>query len=125
MSMDAQQQFVLSSQDRAKLIAVDFSAIGADGRPITDLRADEVTLRIDGRTRAIQALEYVPVEGIGGTDAALPYGSNVATVTGRSIVLAVDFETIRAGREAALKEHISHFVKSLQPTDRIALVTVP
>jgi len=125
MSMDAQQQFVLSSQDRAKLIAVDFSAVGADGRPITDLRADEVTLRIDGRTRAIQALEYVPVQGIGGTDAALPYGSNVATVTGRSIVLAVDFETIRAGREAALKEHISHFVKSLQPTDRIALVTVP
>lgn len=125
MSTDAQQQFVLSSQDRAKLIAVDFSAVGADGRPITDLRADEVTLRIDGRTRAIQALEYVPVQGIGGTDAALPYGSNVATVTGRSIILAVDFETIRAGREAALKEHISYFVKSLQPTDRIALVTVP
>lgn len=124
MSADA-QQFVLSSQDRARLIAVDFAAIGADGRPVTDLRLDEVTLRIDGRTRAIQSLEYVPVQGIGGTDATLPYGSNVTTATGRSIVIAVDFETIRPGREAALKEHISYFVKALEPSDRLALVTVP
>lgn len=125
---DDAQQFVLSSQDRAKLIAVDFAAVGADGRPVTDLRPDEVTLRIDGRTRTIQALEYVPavpITSLGGTGIALPYGSNVATASGRSIVLAVDFETIRPGREAALKEHISQFVKTLQPSDRIALVTVP
>lgn len=119
------QQFVLSSQDRAKLIAVDFAALGSDGRPISDLRADEVTLRIDGRTRAIQSLEYVPVRGIGGTDAALPYGSNMAMTAARSIVLAIDFETIRPGREAALKEHISQFVRTLAPEDRVALVTVP
>lgn len=119
------QQFVLSSQDRAKLIAVDFAAVGPDGRPVTDLRPDEVTLRIDGRTRAIRSLEYVPVRGFGGTDAALPYGSNVATPAGRSIVLVVDFDTIRPGREAALKEHVGYLVRSLSPSDRLALVTVP
>jgi hypothetical protein len=51
------QQFVLSSQDRAKLIAVDFSVVSSDGRPVGDLRPDEVTLKIDGRTRAIRSLE--------------------------------------------------------------------
>ncbi len=29
----AQQQFVLSSQDRARLVAIDFSAFGPDGLP--------------------------------------------------------------------------------------------
>ncbi len=119
------QQFVLSSQDRAKLIAVDFAAVGPDGRPITDLRREEVTLRVDGRTRQVQSLEYVPVRGVGGTSSTLPYGSNVTPESGRAIVLVVDFETVLPGREAALREHISQFVRTLSPTDRVALVTVP
>lgn len=119
------QQFVLSSQDRAKLIAVDFSVVSADGHPISDLRPDEVTLKIDGRTRAIRSLEYVPVRATAGIDTPLPFGSNVATEAGRAIVLIVDFESIRPGREAALREHIGQFVRTLSPNDRVALVTVP
>jgi hypothetical protein len=119
------QQFVLSSQDRAKLIAVDFAAVGPDGRPITDLRREDVTLRVDGRTRQVQSLEYVPVRGVGGTASSLPYGSNTTTEAGRAIVLVVDFETVLPGREAALREHISQFVRTLSPSDRVALVTVP
>lgn len=119
------QQFVLSSADRAKLIAVDFSAVSADGRPVGDLRPDEVTLKIDGRTRAIRSLEYVPVRTTAGIDTPLPFGSNIATDDGRAIVLIVDFESIRPGREAALREHIGQFVRTLSPSDRVALVTVP
>lgn len=119
------QQFVLSSQDRARLIAVDFSVVSADGSPVSDLRPDEVTLKIDGRTRAIRSLEYVPVRTTAGIDTPLPFGSNVATDEGRAIVLIVDFESIRPGRESALREHIGQFVRTLSPNDRIALVTVP
>lgn len=119
------QQFVLSSQDRARLVAVDFSVVAADGSPVGDLRPDEVTLKIDGRTRAIRSLEYVPVRVTAGLDTALPFGSNITTDTGRAIVLIVDFESIRPGREAALREHIGQFVRTLAPNDRIALVTVP
>lgn len=119
------QQFVLSSADRAKLIAVDFSAVSADGRPVGDLRPEEVTLKIDGRTRAIRSLEYVPVRTTAGFDTPLPFGSNVVTEAGRAIVLIVDFESIRPGREAALREHIGQFVRTLSPNDRVALVTVP
>jgi hypothetical protein len=119
------QQFVLSSQDRAKLIAVDFSAISPDGSPVADLRADEVALRIGGRARTIRALEYVPLRTGHGTAASLPYGTNMATGNGRAVVLLVDLETIRPGREAGLREHVGRMVRALGPSDRIALVTVP
>lgn len=119
------QQFVLSSQDRARLIAVDFSATGPDGAPITDLRAEDVTIRIDGRARPIRALEYVPSRGIGTNLPILPYGSNMATEDGRGVLLVVDFETIRPGREAGLRSEISSFLQRLSPADRVALVTVP
>lgn len=119
------QQFVLSSQDRARLVAVDFAATTAEGEPVADLRADEVTLRIDGRVRTVQSLEYVAARGFGGHSPIVPYGSNVAEQAGRSIILVVDFETIQAGREATLKEHVGHLVRSLNPDDRLALVTVP
>lgn len=118
------QQFVLSSQDRAKLISVDFAVIGADGLPVTDLRTEDVTLRIDGRTRPVRALEYVPVTAFA-AGMAQPYGSNLAADDGRAIVLLVDLETIRPGREATLREHVSQLVRTLSPSDRVALVTVP
>lgn len=121
----AAQQFVLSSQDRARLVAVDFAAVTADGTPITDLRADEVQLRIDGRTRTIRSLEYVSLAGTPGLAGLLPFGSNAAIDQGRSVVLLVDLETIRPGREAPLKEEVSRFLRTLGPQDRVALVTIP
>lgn len=119
------QQFVLSSQDRARLIAVDFSATGPDGAPLADLRAEDVTIRIDGRARPIRALEYVPSRGLGTDLPILPYGSNMATDDGRGVLLVVDFETIRSGREAGLRSEISSFLQRLSPADRVALVAVP
>jgi hypothetical protein len=121
----AAQQFVLSSQDRARLVSVDFAAVTADGTPITNLRSDEVQLRIDGRTRAIRSLEYVPIGGAPGLAGLLPFGTNAATDQGRSVVLMVDLETIRPGREAPLKEEVARFLRTLGPQDRAALLTIP
>jgi hypothetical protein len=122
----AAQQFVLSSQDRARLIAVDFVAIGTDGHPITDLTAGEVTLKIDGRTRPIRSLEYVSVDGASTTMPGLsPFGSNTSSDAGRSIVLILDLETIRPGRDAELKSQINAFLRRLAPRDRVALLTMP
>lgn len=119
------QQFVLSSQDRARLIAVDFSVVSADGTPVADLRPDEVTLKIDGRARTIRSLEYVPVRASAGMNAPVPFGSNLAAEATRAIVLIVDFESVRPGREASLREYIGQFVRTLSADDRLALVTVP
>ncbi len=120
----AAQQFVLSSQDRARLIAVDFTALGPDGLPVTDLTTADVTLRIDGRTRPITSLEYVST-----TTAASrvppPFGTNAVTNNARTVLLVIDDETLRPGREAELREDIQKFLAKLNPADRVALVTVP
>jgi hypothetical protein len=122
------KQFVLSSKDRARLIAVDFVALGADGLPVPDLRAEEVTLQLDNRRRPVRALEYVSLPsasepGLG--PALVPYGSNAQSDGGRTVLLIVDQQTLRIGREAVLKEQIGEFLRSLGPQDRVALLTVP
>lgn len=122
------QQFVLSSKDRARLIAVDFVALGDDGLPLVDLRADEVTLQLDGRTRPVRSLEYVSLASNvepGAGPILTPYGTNTQSDGGRTVLLILDQQTLRAGRESMLKAEVGVFLRSLGPTDRVALLTVP
>lgn len=126
------QQFVLSSADRARLLALDFVVVDAQGQPVRDLRAEDVTLKIDGRTRAIRSLEFVPVAGAAAdlhapsiTPVAPPYGSNLTTDAGRSVVLIVDRDTIRPGGEVGMKAQIAAFLRTLGPQDRVALLVAP
>jgi hypothetical protein len=120
----AAQQFVLSSADRARLIAVDFVVVGADGQPVTDLRADEVTLKIDGRARTLRALEYVaaldPSRRV-----PTPFGANTADAGGRAILLVIDDEALKPGREQDLQNEVRAFLGALGGRDRVALVTLP
>lgn len=125
------QQFVLSSADRARLLAVDFVVVDAQGQPVRDLRADDVTLKIDGRTRPIRSLEYVALAGSADAASATvspmlpPYGSNATADAGRTVVLIIDRETIRPGGEVAMKAQINRFLRGLGAQDRVALVTAP
>lgn len=128
----AAQQFVLSSQDRARLIAVDFAVVGADSQPVADLRADEVTLKIDGRARPIRSLEYVSLasapagdSGAGPDTRLAPYGTNATSDGGRSVILILDQYTVRPGRDAGVKEQVNQFLRLLGPRDRVALMTMP
>ncbi len=120
----AAQQYVLSNEDRARLVAIDFTAFDADGRPVTDLRPEDVTLRIDGRTRAIRALEWIPA---GATTRRVPppFASNTLTEDSRAVLFVIDDETLKPGREQELKTEIKTFVSRLGAADRVALVTVP
>lgn len=118
-------QFILSSKDRARLIAVDFVVIGSDGLPIADLRAEEVTIQIEGRSRPVRALEYVNLSTVVSDASLSPYGSNSESDSGRTVLLIVDQETLTPGREAALKEQVNLFLRGLGPRDRVALMTVP
>jgi len=120
----AAQQFVLSSQDRARLVAIDFSAFGPDGLPITTLTPADVTLKIDGRTRAIRALDYISA-----TDRAPrvpePFGSNMASDAARAVLLIIDDETLRPGRERDVKDDVRTFLGRLGGNDRVGLATLP
>src|SRR5215203_997910 len=113
-------------------VAVDFFAAGPDGS-VFDLRADEVSLKVDGRARQVRSLRYislptgdsagVPVEPA--PELEPPYGSNVTEPSGRWVTIIVDHESIRAGAEKNTMAAAVRMVNSLGPRDRVSYVTMP
>ena len=125
----AQERETALTKAGVSLVAVDFLALGKDGRPIPDLKPEEVALRIGGRPRPLQSLHLIDVSG-GGSRPAMsplpaPFGSNVPAQESRALVLVVDDDSFRVGTERALREAADPFLDGLAATDRIALVTMP
>jgi hypothetical protein len=118
-------------------VSFDFLVVKKDGQPVTDLKLDEVTLRIDNKTRPIKSLQYIPLSsGMGGVAAldasaaspiAPPFATNLmaTATTPRSIVIIVDDESMPIGQEIKLRAALNSFVQNLPPADPVALVTVP
>lgn len=113
---------------QAPSIRVDFRAVTAEGQPVTDLKASEVSLRIAGKPREITALDLVqPRGGRAKAGPATPaFTSNAAGPegTGRNILLAVDDESIDIGRDQGLKAALTSIVAGLGPGDHVGLVSV-
>src|SRR5687768_16723585 len=115
------------------LVAIDFLALAATGDPVTDLTADQVTLRVGGKPRKIQALQFRamdPLRATGepgsGVTVEPPYGTNVLSdANARTLVIVVEDESLEAGREAAMREALAMLLRGLSVGDRAALVTVP
>jgi hypothetical protein len=123
--------------------SVDFVVVTKDGAPITDLKPEEVTLRVGNKNRVVSSLNYVKVSesmaGAVGSSAApgapaaaksdLPpaFFTNISTTsdTPRSIVIVVDDESMPIGQEPKLRSSLSNFVRDLPATDSVALITVP
>ena len=116
------------SERGADLLAVDFAAVAADGRPVADLRPEDITVRIGGRRRIIRSLQLIsvaPVDSVAASSPAAPFGTNAESESGRALVLVVDDDSFLAGREAPLREAIADLVRRLSPRDRLSLVTMP
>lgn len=112
--------------------SLDFLAVSPDGLPVADLKADEVSLKVDGRARPIRSLRFVQIsDGSGaapGTDPSMPppFGTNEPESSeSRSIILVVDDDSFRVGTERRLREAADRFLAGLSPADRVALVTMP
>jgi VWFA-related protein len=112
-----------------ELVAVDFIAVDDAGHPIRDLRQDEVTVRVDGRSRVVRSLQYVevarPPSPTPAAALAPPYGSNSLADAGRSFVMVIDDESFRPGKESQMRDAVAQFLGALSKRDRVALVTVP
>ncbi len=112
-------------------VTVSFLAIDRDGKPVMDLKSDEVQLRLNGRQRTIRSLQRVDVPS-GGTPAAValppPFGTNVQTASGpagRLFVFVIDDASFRPGNDRLVKQTIDQFLKTLGPDNRVALMTTP
>jgi hypothetical protein len=54
-----------------------------------------------------------------------PFGSSADGDEGRALVLAIDTDSFRPGREALLRNAVDLLIRGLTPRDRLALVTMP
>ena len=108
------------------LVTLDFLALGRDGRPVADLRAEEVGLKIGGRARPLTAVNLIDVTAAAGVvPLPPPFGTNVQSREARDFVLVIDDDSFRVGTERAVREAADAFLDGLAPSDRIALVTMP
>jgi hypothetical protein len=109
-------------------IAVDFAAVDGRGQPVTDLRADEVTVRLGRETVSVSDLRFLPAAS--GRDAASrlsgqPFGRAEAVDFERAFLLVVDDESLPQGSEQSTRDALRGFVRQLDERDRVALAIVP
>jgi VWFA-related protein len=112
---------------------VDFMAVSEDGRPVSDLTASDVTFKVDGRVREIRTLEFIELaspdsnERLGVLTAPIPvpYSSNRLADGGRVVMIVINHESIRAGRERPARDAAMRFLATLSPRDQVGLVTMP
>jgi VWFA-related protein len=111
------------------LVSVDVNVIDENGRPVPGLDAPDFTLTVDGRPRRIVSAQFVPVTAPGANPPAHSsgeeYTSNVAGPPGRLIAIVVDRGSIAPVRSKDVFLAASRFVERLQPTDRVALFSIP
>jgi VWFA-related protein len=113
-------------------LSVDFLAVASDGRPVRDLKPEDLTVRMDGKARTVRSLQLVPVgdapgSGVktGAVDIPPPFATNVASHTGRAIAIVIDDESLQIGDERPIRDAAAQLLTELPPTDRVAVFTVP
>jgi len=119
------------------VITVDVGAIDGRGQPVTDLRAPEFTVKVDGQERRIISADlvkyqYTPDDGLTKPRSTLKedsfetmYSTNIMQPEGRMIMIAVDQMNIRPGAARPILDAASRFLDKLNPADRVAFVSYP
>jgi len=114
------------------LIEVDVSVVDDNGRPLADLRAPEFAVTIDGAPRKVVSAQFIslrpsPVERQR-ADQVPPdvfFSSNTDRAPVRLIVMAVDRESISFGEGRQAMRAAGRFLDRLNPSDKVAFLTVP
>ena len=120
----AQQTRKLPSGAGEPQIFVDVFVTGPDGKPVLDLKPQEMSLRINGRPRVVQSLTLEHFEGAdSASDWPPPFATNRASPD-RDILILVDNESFPLDRESAIKEGIGELLDSLGRA-RVGLWTLP
>lgn len=109
------------------LLRVDASVIDDSGRAISDLKAEDFHVTIDGQPRKVAFARFT---GASSTPEPSPapgvatYTANVST-EGRAIAMVVDLWSIRNGNERPLLDTAAELVGKLRPSDAVGLVPLP
>lgn len=113
------------------LVNVDVRVTDAAGRPITDLRQDEIQILEDGRALPVVLFQRIAEPSASYVDAAMravtaEVSSNDAFPRGHLYVLIFDQQHITPGNEQRARIAAEQFIRMrVRPSDRVALFAVP
>jgi VWFA-related protein len=112
-----------------ELVMVDVQVIDRSGKPIPGLLADQFQVTIDGKRRKVISAHLIDAasgkrlaESSPGPDVTPP---GRAFSPGNLYVLAVDQASFRATNAPSAMHAVNEFIKRLNPTDYMALISFP
>jgi VWFA-related protein len=114
-----------------ELVRVDVRVTDSNGRPITDLRQDEVVITEGGRVMPTSLFQRVTEPAGQYVEQALravtaEVSSNEAFPRGHLYILIFDQQHITAGNEQRARQAAEQFIRTrVRPSDRVALYAVP
>ncbi len=115
----------------AELVRLDLRVFDANGRPIRDLRADEIELTEDGRHRPVLLFQHIeepsaPYEDVARRTIAGEVSTNQGAPRGHLYVLVFDQHHIATGNEQRARIAAERFLRTrVRPGDRVALYALP
>ena len=114
-------------------LLVDVRALDANGQPVLDLKADELSLKINGQARPIRSLELLRFARQPGADQGAPppamlpppFATNQFAAMGRDVYLVFEDESISPSNDDPPRQAALRLLEALEPRDRVAVATVP
>jgi VWFA-related protein len=128
VSLPAQQQTTPATfRSGRDLLAIDASVTGPGDVPITDLKAEDFTVKIDGEVRPVLTVRrFGSTATSSGNDAPVGRFARAADAApGRIVVIVVDRVSLKAGSERAAIESASALLAKLSPSDAVAAIGLP
>lgn len=119
------QQPVAAFRANADLTIIEATVLDRDGTPVRDLGPGDFQVTIAGRPRKVMFADFRgrrTIASASGNSTASPPGFGVE---GRTVVFAVDRDSLSSGNEKALLETASTLLDSLDPADAVGLVGIP
>lgn len=114
-----------------ELVRLDVGVTGPDGRPIRDLKRDEIHIVEDGQPRPVLFFQHVeattdPYVEVAARTVASEVSTNQGAARGHLYVIVWDQEHIAPGNEQRARLAAQRFLKTrLRPGDRAALYAIP
>ncbi len=127
----ASDQPAASFKAGVELVRLDVGVTGPDGRPIRDLKRDEIQIVEDGQPRPILFFQHIegptdPYVEVARRTVAGEVSTNQGAARGHLYVIVVDQQHIAPGNEQRARRAAEQFLKTrLRPGDRAALYALP
>ena len=115
----------------ADLVRFDIRVTDGSGRPLSDLRAEEIEIVEDGAARPILLFQHIDEPAGSYTEAAIrsvsaEVSSNRGSPRGHLYILIFDQAHITPGNEQVARRAAESFIKArVRASDRIAIVGIP